>query len=255
MQLKDQTVLVTGASRGIGAATARHFAELGANVVLMARSDDAIRDLAAEIVDGGGEALAISADVGEWQAMKNAVSRIQESFGRLDILVNNAGVIDPIARLGDSDPSGWAEVVQINLLGVYHGIRAALPVMEAQGGGTIINISSGAATGALEGWSHYCATKAAVLSLTRCTDKEYRERGIRVMGLSPGTVATEMQVQIKASGINPVSQLDPSVHIPSEWVARGLAYLCGPGGDQWRGTDFSLKTEEGRAAVGLPGVS
>ncbi|MEX0282944.1 MAG: SDR family oxidoreductase [Arenibacterium sp.] len=254
MELQNQTALITGASRGIGAATARHFAELGANVVLIARSEAAITEIASEINSTGGSAMAISADVGDWEAMERAVDKVKERYGRLDILVNNAGVIDPISRLTDSDPAAWGEVVRINLMGVYHGLRAALPIMENQGSGTIINISSGAATGALEGWSHYCATKAAVLSLTRCTDKEYRDKGIRVMGLSPGTVATEMQVQIKASGINPVSQLDPSVHIPSEWVARGLAYLCGPGGDAWLGVDFSLKTDEGRAAVGLPGI-
>ena len=255
MTLQNKTALITGASRGIGAATARHLAELGANVVLMARSEGQISEVAAEINEAGATALAISADVGDWLAMESAVAQIKERFGSLDVLVNNAGVIDPIARITDSDPAEWAEVVQINLMGVYHGLRAALPLMEEQGSGTIINISSGAATGALEGWSHYCATKAAVLSLTRCTDKEYRDRGIRVMGLSPGTVATEMQVQIKASGINPVSQLDPSVHIPSEWVAQGIAYLCGPGGDAWLGTDFSLKTDEGRAAAGLPAIS
>lgn len=255
MTLQNKTALITGASRGIGAATARHLAELGANVVLMARSEGQISEVAAEINEAGATALAISADVGDWLAMESAVAQIKERFGSLDVLVNNAGVIDPIARITDSDPAEWAEVVQINLMGVYHGLRAALPLMEEQGSGTIINISSGAATGALEGWSHYCATKAAVLSLTRCTDKEYRDRGIRVMGLSPGTVATEMQVQIKASGINPVSQLDPSVHIPSEWVAQGIAYLCGPGGDDWLGTDFSLKTDEGRAAAGLPAIS
>ncbi|MEX0338528.1 MAG: SDR family oxidoreductase [Arenibacterium sp.] len=255
MSLQNQTALITGASRGIGAATARHLAELGANVALLARSAGDISEIADDITTKGGKAIAIAADVSDWAAVSGAVSRTKSELGGLDILINNAGVIDPIARISDSDPAAWEQVVQINLMGVYYGLRAALPIMQVQGSGTIINISSGAATGALEGWSHYCATKAAVLSLTRCADKEYRDHGIRVMGLSPGTVATEMQVQIKASGINPVSQLDPSVHIPSDWVARGIAYLCGPGGDAWRGTDFSLKTDEGRAAVGLPGVS
>src|SRR3546814_19258308 len=88
--------------------------------------------------------------------------------------------------------SDWSsDVCSSDLLkGVYHGLRAAIPIMEAQGHGVIVNISSGAATSALEGWSHYCATKAAVLMLTRCVDKEYRNKGIRVVGLSPGTVAT-----------------------------------------------------------------
>jgi NAD(P)-dependent dehydrogenase (short-subunit alcohol dehydrogenase family) len=137
-------------------------------------------------------------------------------------------------------------------MGVYYGLRAVIPVMEAQGSGTIVNISSGAATSALEGWSHYCATKAAVLSLTKCADTEYREKGILVVGLSPGTVATEMQVKIKTSGINPVSQLDPSVHIPADWVGKAIAWLCETGAADNAGTDVSLRSEEVRKAVGLP---
>ena len=254
MTLNQKTVVITGASRGIGAASARHFSELGANVVLAARSAGNIETLAAEITDAGGSALAIPCDVSDWDQVNSLVNECIGAFGSVDVLINNAGVIDPIARLDESDPTQWSKVVDINLKGVYYGIRAVLPQMLKQGAGTIINISSGAATGSLEGWSHYCATKAAVLSLTRCTDKEYREHGIRVMGLSPGTVATDMQVQIKASGINPVSQLDPSAHIPSEWVAKGLAFLSGPGGDAFMGTDFSLKTDEGRELAGLPAL-
>ena len=130
-------------------------------------------------------------------------------------------------------------------------MRYAIPEMVRAGGGTIINISSGAATSALEGWSHYCATKAAVLSLTRVAHKEYADQGVRVVGLSPGTVATDMQVAIRASGINPVSQLDPDAHIPPEWVAKALMWLCSPEADPHLGTDFSIKTDEGRKAVGL----
>ena len=109
-----------------------------------------------------------------------------------------------------------------------------------------------AATNALEGWSHYCATKAAVLSLTKCAHKEYGEAGITTVGLSPGTVATEMQVQIRASGVNPVSQLDPSVHIPADWVARAIAWLAAGNGAAHAGTDVSLRLPEIRAAIGLP---
>ena len=252
MDMQNKTVIVTGASRGIGAATARHLAELGANVVLAARSTGAIGTLADEIASAGGSALAVACDVSRWEDVAALVDQTATAFGGVDVLVNNAGVIDPIARLADSDPTGWGEVVDINLKGVYYGLRAAIPKMLEHGGGTIINISSGAATSALEGWSHYCATKAAVLSLTRCADKEYRDAGIRVIGLSPGTVATDMQVKIKASGVNPVSQLDPSVHIPPEWVAKGIAFLCTDGGDAFLGTDFTLKSEEGRRLAGLP---
>ncbi|MCU9836815.1 SDR family oxidoreductase [Ruegeria sp. WL0004] len=246
--LTGQTVVITGASRGIGAATARHFAGLGARVALLARDGAA---LAALVGDIGDQAMALPCDMGDWAAVAAAVAATEARFGPIHVLVNNAGLIDPIARLADSDPKNWDRVVDVNLKGVYHGLRAVLPGMLAAGGGTVLNLSSGAATSALEGWSHYCATKAAVLALTRCADREYRDRGIRVIGLSPGTVATGMQVQIRASGINPVSRLDPSAHIPADWVARALAYLCGLGGDAHRGADFSLKTAEGRAEAGL----
>ncbi len=251
IDLTGKTALITGASRGIGAAAARKLADYGANTVLVARRTNLIDGIAEEINESGGKALSISCDVANYTSLADAVKTTRSTFGRLDILVNNAGVIDPIARLADSSPEEWDRVVDINLKGVYHGIRAALPVMEEQASGTIINISSGAATGALEGWSHYCATKAAVLSLTKCTDKEVRDRGIRVVGLSPGTVATDMQVAIKASGINPVSQLDPSVHISPDWVAEAIAWLTTDEAASFAGTDFSLKTEEGRRMVGL----
>ena len=250
--LSGKTALITGASRGIGEATARHFAKQGAKVVLAARSLKEVERIAAEITADGGQAVGVGCDVAWHHDVQTAVQTAVEDFGSLDILINNAGLIDPIARITDADPDDWGLVVDVNLKGVFYGYHAAMPIMQAQGSGTIINISSGAATGALEGWSHYCATKAAVLSLTKCGHKEMAEHGLRIMGLSPGTVATDMQVQIKGSGINPVSQLDPSVHIPADWVAQGLAYLCGPGGNDWLGQDFSMKTDEGRAALGLP---
>ncbi len=252
--LKDKTIIITGASRGIGEATARHFAAQGANVVLAARSGDAIVRIADEIRTAGGSASALPCDVADYAAVSALVEHAVAAFGGIDGLINNAAVIDPIARIAETDPEAWGMAVDINVKGVYFGLRAAIPEMLERGGGTIVNISSGAATGNLEGWSAYCSTKAAVLSLTRGAHKEYAAEGIRVMGLSPGTVATQMQRDIKASGINPVSQLDWEAHIPPEWVAKGLAYLFTPEADRWLGTDFSLKTDEGRAAVGLPVV-
>ena len=248
--IEGKSIIITGASRGIGEAAARHLAALGAQIVLAARSEGAISKIAQEIRDAGGRAVAQACDVADAAGVEAMVQRAVSEFGGLDVLVNNAGLIDPIARIEDSDPAEWAQIVDVNLKGVYYGMRFAIPAMA--GSGTIINISSGAATGALEGWSHYCATKAAVLSLTKCSHKEHGDRGITVVGLSPGTVATEMQVQIKASGINPVSQLDPAVHISPDWVAQAIAYLAGPDGATYAGGDFSMKTPEGRAALGLP---
>lgn len=252
--LKNKTAVITGASRGIGEATARHLAQLGAKVVLAARSSDDIAAITAEIAAAGGQAAAFACDVSDHTAVANLITFAQDTYGSVDILVNNAGLIDPINRIADSDPEAWGNIVDVNVKGVYHGLRYAIPVMRAQGAGTIINISSGAANSFLEGWSHYCATKAAVQRLTGVAQKEYAADGITVVGLSPGTVATDMQVSIKESGINPVSQLDPSAHIPAEWVAQAIAYLCGPEAKYYAGTDFSLKTDEGRKAVGLPAL-
>lgn len=248
IDLAGKTALVTGAGRGIGKAVCIKLAELGAEVVLLARSASEINEVADLI---GRQALAVTCDVSRYSDVQNAMDACAERFGRLDILVNNAGIIDPIARLEDSDADQWGRVVDINVKGVYHCLRAAYPLIKADGGGVIINLSSGAASNALEGWSHYCATKAAVLSLTRCAHKEWAEQGIRVVGLSPGTVATGMQESIRDSQINPVSQLDWSSHISADDVAQAVAWLTQEESREFDGQDFSLKTPEGRIAAGL----
>ena len=251
--LNNKVAIITGASRGIGAATAEEMASHGAKVVLLARSTSDIQRIANHLnTQNENTACAIACDVSDYASVSNAVEITLQHFGSIDILVNNAGIIDPIARLEDSDPAQWTNVVATNLNGVYHCIRAVLPRMRQQGSGTIINISSGAANNALEGWSHYCATKAGVLALTKCTHKEVGDAGIHVVGLSPGTVATEMQHQIKGSGINPVSQMDFSDHIPAAWPAKAIAWLCTDASLEFAGQDFSIKTPEGRKLVGLP---
>ena len=249
--IDGRVAVVTGASRGIGEATARELAARGAAVLLLARDEAAIERIAGEIEAAGGRALAEVCDVAEWEAVDAAVRLCTERLGAPDILVNNAGLIEPIAPLSESDPAGWDHTIDVNLKGVYHGLRAVLPGMIARGGGVVVNVSSGAATSPLEGWSHYCAAKAAALMLTRCAHLEAGDSGVRVTGLSPGTVRTHMQVAIKASGINPVSELDPSVHIPPEWAAKAIAYLCTDAGAAYAGQDMSLRDPDVRAAIGV----
>ena len=248
MDMTGKTVVITGASRGIGAAAAHVFARAGANVALLARSQGDIDAIAAQI---GSAAIALPCDVSRYDDVQRSVDACVGAFGGVDVLINNAGVIEPIAHLDEADPEGWGAVIDINVKGVFHGMRAAMPVMAARGGGSILTISSGAAHGPVEAWSHYCASKAAVAMLTRCVDKEAADKGIRAIGLSPGTVATEMQREIKQSGINPISQLDWDVHIPPEWPARALLWMCSADADAWLGQEISLRDEDIRRRVGL----
>jgi len=248
MDVSGKVVLITGASRGIGAAAVREFVAQGAKVALTARSEGSIKDLASEI---GENAVALPCDVSSYEDMVMTVSKAEDHFGPLDVLVGNAGLLEPISHLASADPESWGATIDVNLKGVFNGMRAAMPSMIERGTGTIITVSSGAAHGPVEAWSSYCASKAGAYMLTRCADKEAREKGLRIMGLSPGTVATDMQRDIKASGINPVSQLEWSDHIPPEWPARALVWMCSSDADEFCGMDVSLREEDVRKRVGL----
>ena len=248
MDMTGKTVMITGASRGIGAEAARVFANAGANVAMLARSQDDIAALAGEI---GERAIAIPCNVARYGEMSAAVETTVQVFGGLDVLINNAGVVDPISYLGDADPEAWGQLIDINVKGVFNGMHAALPAIKARGGGSILTISSGAAHNAIEAWSAYCASKAAVNMMGRSLHLEEAANGIRAIGLSPGTVATEMQRKIKASGINPVSQLDWDVHIPADWPAKCLLWMCSAEADQYCGEEISLREDAIRRAVGL----
>ena len=248
MSVDGKTVVITGASRGIGEATADVFAAAGANVGLLARSEGAISKIAGRI---GDAAVAIPCDVSDFTSLEAAIRAVETRFGPTDVLINNAGAVEPISHLANADPAEWGKIIDINLKGVFYGMRAVMPSMIERGAGTIITISSGAAHGPVEAWSHYCASKAGAAMLTRCADKEAGEAGLRVMGLSPGTVATQMQKEIKASGINPVSQLDWSAHIPADWPAKALLWMCSSDADEFAGSEISLRDEDIRRRVGL----
>ena len=248
MEFKGKTVIITGASRGIGAEAARVFAAAGANVALVARSADSLEALAAEI---GDKALALACDVADYSSVEAAVQKTVARFGGLDVLINNAGVLKPIAPLAEADPADWAKVIDINTTGVFNGMRAVLPLMKQAGGGTILTVSSGAAHNALEGWSAYCTSKAGAAMLTTALDREERSNGIRVMGLSPGTVATQMQRDIKASGVNPISELNWEDHVPADWPAKTLLWMCTSDADEYIGSEIKLRDEEIRKRAGL----
>jgi len=248
MSLQGKVALVTGASRGLGEGAARALAREGAKVMLLARDGDLAEKVAREI---GAPAAALACDVSDYPAVERAVADTREQLGGLDILVNNAGVIEPIAELAASDPAIWARNIQINLVGAYNVVRAVVDDM-LKSGGSIINVSSGAAYRPLEGWSSYCAAKAGLAMMTRSIALETAGR-IRIFGFSPGTIDTDMQVKIRASGLNQISQIPRANLSPVEHAVRGLVYLCGPAGDDLIGQDVSMRDEAFRRRIGLSG--
>lgn len=249
--MEGATVLLLGASRGIGAEAARALARRGARLMLTSRDADACAALAGEI---GGQATSMRCDVSDYGAVETAVAETVQRFGRLDVLVNNAGTIQPIERIEMSDPAGWFESLRVNLLGPYHGIRAAVTALKTTRG-TIVNVSSGAADVPVEGWSHYCAAKAAVAMLTRCIDQELRSAGICCFGVQPGIADTEMQVEIRASGINPLSQRPRSDLPPPSEAGEFIAWVADERPEDLIGTEFNIDDTALRERAGLPPTS
>ncbi len=222
--MTGRVVLLMGASSGIGAAAAEALAARGASVAIAARRMGALEQLAARL---GDNAVALACDVSDAAAVRQAVAATVARFGRLDALINNAGVIEPIGRVHETDPAAWAQSVLINLVGAYNACHAALPHL-LERGGTVVNISSGAAHRALDGWSAYCAGKAGLAMLTSSLMAEYGGQGLRVFGFAPGMVRTDMQVTVKASGVGPVSQVDHATMFPPAAPGRIIAFLCSP---------------------------
>ena len=242
---------MTGGSRGIGAAAALAMAREGAALMITARDGAAAAKIAAEIQAAGGRAASMASDVSDFASVTDLVVQTEKQLGPVDVLVNNAGIIEPIAGIAEADPAAWARNIQINLVGAFHGVRAVLPGMIARGGGTIINISSGAAHRPLEGWSAYCTGKAGLAMMTQAIALENAAHRIRVFGFAPGTVDTEMQVTIRASGVNVISKIPRGDLAPVDHPARALVYLCTPAADDLAGSELSLRDEALRVRVGL----
>ena len=250
-ELNGMVALVTSASRGLGEGTARALAAAGASVMLVARDGLSVARVAGEISEAGGRAEAMACDVADFAAVEQVVAKTMSLWGGLDVLVNNAGVIEPISEIATSDPFRWAQNITINLVGAYNAVRAVLPGMLAAGRGTIVNVSSGAAFRPLEGWSAYCSGKAGLAMFTRAIALETASKGIRVHGFSPGTIDTEMQVKIRASGMNMISRIPRGDLSPVEHAVRGLVYLCATDAEDLVGQDASMRDDAFRKRIGL----
>lgn len=241
---RGRVALVTGASRGIGAATAVALAQRGIAPVLAVRDVRSARPVA-EAIERTGIACRVEAcDVADYASVAATVQRVISAWKRLDIVVNNAGQIDPIGHVGETVPEEWARSITVNLVGAYHVVHACLPALQASPAATILNVSSGAAHDAREGWSAYCSSKAALYMLTRSIQLEYGSKGIAAFSLQPGVVDTGMQVRIRESGMNEVSRLPRSSLAPPEHAAAVIAWLCDRRPEHHVGYDLSIRDEQ-----------
>lgn len=190
-QLQGKTALVTGASSGIGEATAKALASEGARVAVSARRADRLEALVKEIKEMGGEAYAVVADVADEDQARQMVVSANEHLGRIDILVNNAGVM-LLGPIGQADTDDWRRMVQTNVMGLMYATHAALPLMKARGGGHIVNISSVAGRVAREGSGVYNATKWGIGAFSESLRQEVSRDKVRVTIIEPGAVNTEL---------------------------------------------------------------
>jgi len=221
--IEGKVVAITGASSGIGKATALLLAERGAKVVLGARGSDRLKVLADRIVAAGGEAAYAPTDVKRRDDLSNLVALAIERYGKLDVFINNAGVA-PISLLDELRVEDWEEMIDVNLKGVLYGIAAALPVFRRQGFGHFVNVISTAGIQITPTMAVYAATKNAVRTITEGLRQEAGDK-LRVTGISPGFVHTNLadsmtNPEVK-SQIN--DQMD-KMAIPPEAIARAIAF-------------------------------
>jgi NAD(P)-dependent dehydrogenase (short-subunit alcohol dehydrogenase family) len=189
LDLTGKVAVVTGASRGIGAAVARAFAAAGARLVLASRKLDGLEAVAADLRAAGGEALAVACHTGRAADVEALAARAEETFGGIDVLVNNAATNPHFGPLLDADEGQWDKTFEVNVKGYVHGIRACVPRMRARGGGVIVNVASVAGLVPHSGLGVYGVSKAAVLMLTRTLAAELAP-DIRVNAIAPGLIET-----------------------------------------------------------------
>ena len=221
--IDGKVVVITGASSGLGEATARLLSAQGARVVLGARRFDRIQTLASELKASGGTAMAIATDVTNYDQVKKLVDAAVQAFGRVDVMINNAGLmpLSPFERLKIED---WNRMIDVNIKGVLYGIAAALPHMKQQKAGHIINVSSVAGHKIRPGNAVYAATKHAVLALSEGLRMEVKPYNIRTTVISPGAVATELPNSVTEPDVAEIVHRTYENAIPAESFARAVAY-------------------------------
>ena len=231
IDLAGKRALVTGGNRGIGAAVVAALHTAGADVIYTTRGamGPVGRGVVLDVTDRAG-----------------VVALMAEAF---DIVINNAGIVTPIGRLDAVAVEDWAQNIGVNLVAAFHVVQCA--VKARRDGLTIVNLSSGAARNAMEGWSAYCAGKAGLAMLTKSVHLEFGPF-VRVFGFAPGVVDTDMQGMIRASGINPVSRIPRESLARVEGPAQAIAWLCTAAADGYAGQEVDVRDAAFRGACGLP---
>jgi len=194
-RLAGRTVLVTGASRGIGAAAARGFAKTGARVAAAARTRPDLETLVQEIRADGGEAASVVLDVTDREAIARLPDRIARTFGGLDVFVGNAGILIPPAPIGAQAADAWETVMAVNATANWHLIRALHPLLARSDAGRVVFVTSGIAEKAFAGWAPYAASKRALETLARVYANEVAESPVRVNLVDPGQVRTALHAR------------------------------------------------------------
>lgn len=222
--IEGKVVVITGASSGLGAATARRLSSEGAKLVLGARRADRLEALVEEIRAAGGEAIAVTTDVTKREDVKNLVDTAVNTFGQIDVLLNNAGLM-PLAPLERLQIDEWDQMIDVNVKGVLYGIAAALPHMQARKSGHIINVSSVYGHIVVPGAGVYCATKTAVRAISEGFRQEVKPYNIRTTVISPGAVATELLNHISQKDIvDQIKDFVAEIAIPADSFARMVSF-------------------------------
>lgn len=218
IQLTGKKAIVTGGGRGLGKAVALSLAAEGVSVAITGRNDDTMKGTVAEIEKLGVKAFYAAFDVADETAATAGIQKLAESLGGVDILINNAGIGD-FGTLEEMSSEAWKKVIDINLFGVYYAAQAVYPYMKAKNEGDIVNVASTAGLKGGAGMSAYAASKAAVISLSQSMMAEWRKSNIRVMTLTPSTIATDLTLGTLTDG-NPEKVLQPEDF--AQWVTDML---------------------------------
>ncbi len=242
-----RAVVITGAGGALGAALSRQFAgEPDTDLVLSDVSAPSLEATVDALPDARGAVETALADVGEIEQVEAVVKLAVERFGRLDVLISNAGVLSPNGRIHNLTTEDWERAFRVNVLGAVNGIRAAIPVMRAQGSGSIVLTAS---ISGLTAWSHaapYCATKAAVIQLAKVAAVEYARDGIRVNCVCPGTFRSAIHDELPPEALDTIAGKHPLGLGAADDLVGAYSYLAGDG-SRWT-TGSAIVVDGGYAA-------